>query len=164
MEIKTVRVSSLDNWKENPRGITVPDLERLKRQIARFGVYKPLIVMPSGKRWTVIGGNMRLLALKKLGVREVEVSVVYPKSEVEVLEYALSDNDRTGKYDQPTLARLLQTNGAQIEFEDYRITFGDELPIDAVMNNYGPAMEVKELNLDENIPTAHKCKECGYRW
>ena len=164
MDIRTVLVGSLEAWKANPRGITVQDLERLKRQIVRHGVYKPLIVMPAGKRWTVIGGNMRLLALRQLGVKQVDVSVVHPKTEAEVLEYALSDNDRAGRYDQAALSKLLQADLDRIKLEDYRITVGLELPVGDVMKDYGPGMEVKEMELDENLATSHHCKECGYKW
>ena len=32
------------------------------------------------------------------------------------------------------------------------------------MKDYGPGMEILEKELDETIPTAHKCQECGYKW
>ena len=65
----------------NPRGITVQGIERLKRQISRHELYKPLVVRPAGKKYMVLGGNMRLRALRKRGVNEVVVSVVHPKYE-----------------------------------------------------------------------------------
>lgn len=47
---------------------------------------------------------MRLLVLHELGIPEVEISIVKPKTEAEKVEYSLSDNDRAGEYDDQALA------------------------------------------------------------
>jgi hypothetical protein len=74
-----------------------------------LGQYKPLLITSDGE---VLGGNMRLRAYKDLGMTEAWVSVVEPKTEAEKLEYALSDNDRVGYYEDDKLAELLiQYNG-----------------------------------------------------
>lgn len=164
MDLRMVAVDLLDPWEKNPRGITVEGLERLKRQILKLGMYKPLIVRAAGRRFEVLGGNMRLLALRALKVKEAQVSVVEPASEAEAMEFALSDNDRIGKYDLPALAKLILPFRTKIELEDYRITLGDEVKIGDLLKDYGPGLEVKEKELDESIPTSHVCQECGYKW
>ena len=164
MELLTVKLSQLDPWPKNPRGITVQGMERLKRQLLKFKQYKPLIVKPAGKRFIVLGGNMRLAALKQLGVVDVVVSVVYPKTEAEELEYALSDNDRVGRYDRKALAELVFPVKDKLALEDYQITLGEETGIPDLMKNFGPGMEISDKDLDESIPTTHKCQVCGYKW
>ena len=100
----TRKLSDLHEWKDNPRSITTSGFERLKKQIHKLGQYKPLLITPDGE---VLGGNMRLKAYRDLGINDVWVSVVEPKDENEKLEYALSDNDRAGYYDDDLLANLL---------------------------------------------------------
>ena len=86
-------IEKLRPWDKNPRSIGKKELNRLVEQIRDLRQYKPLIITPEG---VVLGGNMRLQAYKKLGLKEVWVSVVTPKNEKEMLEYALSDNDGVG--------------------------------------------------------------------
>jgi len=164
MELLTVKISQLDPWPKNPRGITVLGMERLKRQILRHGLYKPLVVKPAGKRFIVLGGNMRLEALKQIGVKEVQVSVVHPKSEAEDLEFAMSDNDRVGRYDRKALAELVFPVKDVLALEDYQVTLGEETSIPDLMKDFGPGMEISDKDLDESIPTTHECQECGYKW
>jgi len=43
MKIIRVPISKCEPWEKNPRGITKKDFDRLKRQIKKLGVYKPLV-------------------------------------------------------------------------------------------------------------------------
>lgn len=97
-------ISKLTEWRDNPRKVTDEGLERLKFQIKKLGQYKPLLVTDKGE---VLGGNMRLRVYRELGIKDVWVSVVKPKDENEKIEYALSDNDRIGQYDEDMLSKML---------------------------------------------------------
>jgi hypothetical protein len=110
-------IEKLHTWDKNPRDITQEGLERLKKQIKRFGQYKPLLITETGE---VIGGNMRLKAMKELGLTQIWVSIVKPKNESEKLEYSLSDNDRAGYYVDTMLADLAKET-EDINWEDYSI-------------------------------------------
>lgn len=112
------KLDELKLWDKNPRSILTQDFQRLKAQIVKLGQYKPLLITPEG---VVLGGNMRLRAYKELGINEVWVSVITPKNEQEMVEYALSDNDRAGFYDEDLLSNLLG------EFPDLKI---DDFAID----------------------------------
>ncbi len=163
-ELKTVPISQVEPWPRNPRGISEAGFQRLKRQIERHGVFKPLVVMPAGKKWVVLGGNMRLRAYRELGHKEVEISVVHPKTEAEALEYALSDNDRVGRYDLEALAKALDPIKDRVVLEDYHVALGDEEKVPDFLKKFGPGSMVQEKELDESLPTTHECKECGYKW
>lgn len=120
----TMLLADLRAWEKNPRTVRDEDIERLKKQIGLAGgLYKPLIVElvgPStntvGGRATarthqtgiVLGGNMRLRALREMGFSEAWVSIVAPKDDEQRLKYALSDNGRAGTYDTTALAELAQ--------------------------------------------------------
>ena len=139
-------VEKLQNWEKNPRAIKKEDFERLKRQIKKFGQYKPLLITPDG---TVLGGNMRLRAYRDLKVEQIWVSIVEPKTEAEKLEYALSDNDRAGYYVEDQLGELITEYGLEISLDDYTVDLGEALTLTDVLNKFGP-----DPNEDEAPPLA----------
>lgn len=149
MDQKTTKpVSELKNWDRNPRQIDKKDFERLKRQIKRLGQYKPLLITEDN---VVIGGNMRLRAYIDLGIAEAWVSVVPAKTPKEILEYALSDNDRAGSYDEELLAELL-TEQPDFNLEDYRVDLGKLTDLKDLLSKFGPDPDEDEVpELDENV-------------
>lgn len=113
-----VPVSSLTPWTKNPKKFTQGQIDRLKKQIEKFGQLDPLVVTKSGN--IVIGGVTRLEALKQLGKTEVWVSYVDADTEEKMLEYAMSDNDRAGYTVDQALAELVEEVGAQnLNLDDY---------------------------------------------
>lgn len=172
----------LHQWDDNPRDAEDGDLDRLEHQIQSLGQYKPLIVEPDG---TVLGGNMRLEVLDRLGEDHVWVSIVNPDNDEERLEYTLSDNDRAGQYDETELATLLRDN--QVNPDNYKVDFYDpqdlvqsipdaEDVLDSVSNTGsgdgdsdgdgsgdGTADAFDEIT-DDDLATDHECPNCGYEW
>ena len=132
-------IAKLQNWDKNPRTITEKDFERLVAQIKKHGVYKPLIVNQDG---IIVGGNMRFKALQYLEVSEVWVSVVQTKDEAEMLEIALSDNDRAGSYDEEALAEMVSLY--PIDTELYKIDTGKLMSLEDLTNKFGPEPEEDE--------------------
>ena len=89
------KLKDLKFWDKNPRSITEDGLKRLKKQLLSLPQYKPLLVTVDG---VVIGGNMRLRAMKELAktsykkrFENVYISVIKPKSENQIMENALID-------------------------------------------------------------------------
>lgn len=145
MEHKTRPLSELREWDRNPRNIKKDDYLKLKDQITLLGQYKPILAMTDG---TVLGGNMRLKALRELGVDPVWVSeidfveknglwyaVVNQQEQAKpfssrlqgMTEYALSDNDRAGYYDQDMLTTLMSE--VEIDLNEYHVDFGEPVTI-----------------------------------
>jgi DNA modification methylase len=116
-----VPLARVREWDKNPRTVQPKDFERLKKQIQKFGVYKPLICCRENGHYIVLGGNMRLRALQELGHREVWISEVMPKSEAEKIEISLSDNDRIGAYDEKGLADLLRPLQEQLDLDAFKV-------------------------------------------
>ena len=152
MKIQKVPISRLQLWDKNPRNIKTKDFERLKRQIQELGVYKPMIAYAENGRFTVIGGNMRLRALEALGIKEVEISIVNPKSEAEKIKIALSDNDRAGEYEEDKLAELVYPFMEEIKLEDYKVDLGETVDLQSVVEDFGPDIEEKlESRIDKDL-------------
>lgn len=147
-------IDRLHNWEQNPRSINKEDFVRLKRQIDRHGVFKPLVVTEDG---TVLGGNMRLRAYRELGHTEVWVSVVDAPDDQTRLEYALADNDRAGVYDEQALAELV-TKSPNIDLEDYKVDLGEPVDLSKVLEKFSP---IDEPDDKPSSPRYHSCPDCG---
>jgi len=145
-------ISTLHNWQHNPRSMTKDGLERLVRQIKKLGVYKPLLITEDG---TVLGGNMRLQALRELGQKDVWVSVVDAPTEEKKIEYALSDNDRAGKYEADQLANLIG-NFPDVEWGDYTVDIKEPELVSDLMDRFSEVDEdeppaVDEVNVESKL-------------
>lgn len=154
------KINELREWDKNPRSIKEKDFERLKKQIVKLGQYKPLLITPDGE---VIGGNMRLKAYRELEISDVWVSVVTPKDENEKLEYALSDNDRAGFYDEDLLANL---TGEYPDFNwgDYAVDLKEPMSIDDILKSdidfeNIESTEDRQKQFKDITVTCPKCKE-----
>jgi DNA modification methylase len=128
---------------DNPRGIKKHDFERLKKQVQKLGMYKPILITPEGK---VLGGNMRIRVYQDLGIDDIWVSVVNPKNETEEMEYILSDNDRAGYWEEQDLAELI-TNLPELELETYAIDMGEPKGLDEFMRDFSP-----EEIIEDEVP------------
>lgn len=143
----TRKLSTLHGWKDNPRNITTKDYERLKLQIQKLGQYKPILVTKDGE---VIGGNMRLKAYQELGITDVWVSEVDPKDENQKLEYALSDNDRAGYYDDDLLANLIPNY--DIDWSQYAVDMKPPEDIQALIDRIAPVEEDEAPEVADGEP------------
>ena len=142
------KVSDLKNWEDNPRTITDKEFDRLKEQIKLLGLYKPLIVNQNN---IVLGGNMRLLALKDLGVEEVMCSIVLTDNTAQMLEYALSDNDQAGTTDEEKVAELVTLHPLKTP-DLFSVAVKAPKPISAVLNSVSPS--------GEDQSRQGKCRQC----
>lgn len=146
MNIKTVPIAQVDVWKDNPRNIKTTDFERLKRQIKELGVYKPLICVLENGSYITLGGNMRLLALRALGHKEIDISVVEAKSQAMRIKYALSDNDRAGEYDEQAAAEWVYPHIKDINLEDYKMDLGVAINLKTLVSGFGPDIDFADLD------------------
>jgi len=152
MNIITVPINQVVPWEKNPRGILKADYEDLKEEIRELGVYKPLIVYQENGRYVVLGGNMRIRALRELGHEEVDISVVEPKSEAEKIKYALSDNDRKGFYEEEKLAELLMPHLEEINLEVYKVDIGESINLKELWEQFGPSQAEDSLEQKITLP------------
>ncbi len=158
-------IGQLSHWKENPRIIRKGDLQRLKNQILRLGLYKRLLACPDPEhhgfsqdgtglyaretRLIVIGGNQRLLALQEIGAREIAITIVWPRNAAELVEYSLSDNDPAGETDQQAMAELLFSQRDKITLTDYKIQVARPADPETIMTAFGPDIDGAE---EDKVP------------
>ncbi|MBU1126717.1 ParB N-terminal domain-containing protein [Patescibacteria group bacterium] len=163
--VKDIRaISTIKPYGKNPRSITTEDFKLLKKHIKKLDQFKPVIINQDG---IILGGNMRYLAYLELGIKDVWVSEVKTKSEQEIIEYNLIDNQRYGSYNDQLLAELILPYQSDLDLQDYKVDL--EMPkidLGNVLDFFGPGGEMKidEKEVDENLETEHTCPKCGYQW
>ena len=165
MEQQMIKTSSLEVNKgqieglpKNPRFIRDERYKALVKSIEdapEMLNLRELIVVEHGKKYVVIGGNMRLRACKELGYAEVPCKVLPADTPVAKLrEYAIKDNNGFGEDDWDILANEWDSE----ELEDW----GVELPMDWDADGQGDAT-ASEDDFDESEVTEAVCKR-GEVW
>lgn len=184
-------IDKLIEWDKNPRSVEDKDLERLKRQMQFLGQYKPLLVTEDG---IVVGGNMRLRVMRDLKITEVWITELafgktesdpikfkaiidgevqereYDSIEQIMIEYALSDNDGVGAYDQQALHELTSGYAELIPQGLYKLELAPPTALEtfnAQMNtgkkndgSQNKAIDPKDTAKDLNMC----CPRCGFEF
>jgi hypothetical protein len=165
-----VDIQQVENWKNNARSIQKADFERLKEQIKNLGVYKPLVCYQDNDKYIVLGGNMRLRALRELKQLykqplKVWITVIKPKDEQEKLQINLSDNDRAGYYDETFYETIFPFKNSEI-WKDYKIDFSEPFDtVEKVIKDQFEDNDNKNEDDGNNEPKEkqNECPSCGYK-
>lgn len=139
---------------KNPRGIKEADYERLKKQIQKLGMYKPVIIDQNNK---VLGGNMRVRAYKELGITDIWVSVVDTKQGQLETDYVLSDNNSLGYNELDDLAELI-TDSVGLDLDIYKVSTMESVDLSTFLNQQS-GNGLTEDKESEEIPTGEKTSQ-----
>lgn len=103
-----MNTGQLEGVPANPRQWTQADVDKLARSISETPELlqaRGAIVVPHGKRYVVLGGNMRVTAAKALGLEAVPCAVLPEGTPAEKLrEIVIKDNSSFGAWDMDALA------------------------------------------------------------
>lgn len=154
-----VNVDKLKPHPKNPRTATQEAMDRLKKQIFNLGQYKPIIV--DTRTGYIVGGHMRLEALKQLGISNALVSYVTSNNDANAMEYMLSDNDHIGVTDKDALVEML-SELPEVRLEDFAIQVEEPENLGDFMEQFDTATESTSTN-DENKKNKEECicPNCG---
>ena len=159
-----MKVSDLKNLKNNARSHSKEQIEQIKASIEKFGFLSPVVVDSDG---TVIAGNGRLTAAKKLGLKEVPVILAEGLSKEELRAYALVDNrlGDTSSFDIEVLKAELEDLTLNLDFDMSDIGFSDK-EIEALLHaEKVPTIKPgKELEEDDFSEFNCKCPRCSFEF
>lgn len=139
----------------NPRQWKKADVESLAKSIEETPELldaRPLIVMPHDGKYIVLGGNLRLAALKHLGRKEAPVYVLPDDTPIDKQkEIVIKDNGSFGSWDTDVLAN---------EWDDCPLAdWGVPEWVTDVQEEEQTPAETKEDDFDENTDEIHvRCK------
>jgi DNA modification methylase len=149
IKTKQVQTSSLRASAYNPRQWDKEAMEQLKVSIRRFGFVDPVIANSAkGREGIVIGGHMRLVAAKELGIKEVPVVYVNIPDIKREKELNVRLNRNTGEFDFEKLAAEFNESFlADIGFTSEEI---DRIfPVDETPEVFDLSAELKKLNIEK---------------
>lgn len=151
--IKKVKVSDINLNPDNPRRISAKAMDRLVKSIQDFPDMMQLREIVVDETMTVLGGNMRLLALRKIGLKECTAKIVKGLSPDQKREFVIKDNASFGEWDMDLLAN---------SWSDLPLVeWGIDLPEDWL----SPIPEEnKQINEEAMEDTKNECPKCGFKW
>ena len=103
---KTVKINEIISNKENPRFISDKKFNKLVQSIKDFPQMlekRPLVV---DENMVVLGGNMRLKALQKAGIKEIPIDIAEGWTDEQKKEFIIKDNVGFGEWDWDILANV----------------------------------------------------------
>ena len=122
IEVKQVKLAALKLNPNNPRRIGNKEMERLVKSLQDFPDMLSIREIVVDETMTVLGGNMRLLALKKAGAKECVAKIVTGLSPAQKREFIIKDNSAFGEWDMD----LLSSSWSDLPLADW----GVDLPED----------------------------------
>jgi len=143
LQIEHVAPETLLPSLQNPRTISPAQMAALERSIAEFGMVDPILVRRADRR--VIGGNQRLEAARKLGLKTVPV-VFLSLSEQQASLLNLALNKIQGEWDLEKLTGIL-TELRELPQVDITLSGFDSQELEgllAQMQAEGPLPELPE--------------------
>lgn len=159
LEFNEGQIQGLD---PNPRQWTSEDIEQLAKSIEETPELleaRPLIAIPFNGKYIVLGGNLRLEALKYLKRKKAPVYLLREDTPVEKLrEIVIKDNSSFGAWDMD----MLQRDWADLNLKEWGLPEwvlpreGTEGAINALFEPSHAAEKNKDEKLTIVIPKKHQ--------
>jgi ParB-like chromosome segregation protein Spo0J len=148
---KKVPLSALRENKDNPRQIDKAEFERLVKSLREFPDMLGIREIVVDSKMTVLGGNMRLRALRQIGVKEVTVKVCHGITDAQRREFIIKDNSAFGEWDWDALANA---------WDDLPLAdWGVDIPDDWAGGEDDEQKETKKKSA-----AVSTCPKCGHVW
>ena len=136
IEIKKVKLSEIKLNPDNPRTISKCDMDLLVKSLTDFPEMMQMREIVIDETMTVLGGNMRTLALRKAKAKECTAKIVKGLTPEQKREFIIKDNGSMGEWNMDILADAW----SNMPLADW----GVKLPEDWI----SPQKEVKEDDFD----------------
>ena len=151
MEIIMRKVSELTPYGKNAKKHDDKQVANVANSIQRFGWQQPIVIDEQG---VVVIGHCRLLAAKKLKLKEVPVTIASGLTEDEIKELRIADNKTNESHWD---LDLLAEDVAGLDFDGFELDFGVTDPVEPV------AIDLDDVPSDRNDDTQIlHCPKCGF--
>ena len=130
MQIEMKRLSELMPYDKNAKKHDEKQISNVANSIKRFGLQQPIVIDENG---VIVIGHCRALAAKKLGLKEVPVTVASGLTEDEIKELRIADNKTN---ESPWDLGLLAEDIEGLDFDGFEFEGLEQEPlIDFMMND-----------------------------
>ena len=151
MEIVMRKVSELTPYEKNAKTHDAKQVENVANSIRRFGWQQPIVIDENG---VVVIVHCRLMAAKKLKLKEVPVTVVSGLTEDEIKELRIADNKTN---ESPWDLNLLAEDIEGLDFEGFDLDFG----VDNITEVEAIDLEDGQSKPKQDGTPVH-CPKCGF--
>ncbi len=146
LQIHYIPLTDLKPVPYNPRTFTKEQLEQIKESITRFNLVDPLIVNSAQKRKNfLIGGNLRLRALKELGYTTVPIVYINIPDEKKEQELNVRLSKNQGSWNLKLLAQFDESFLSEVGFNS--IELDDIFPSEEHPETFDIKKELSKLNI-----------------
>lgn len=153
IQIKKTKLSEIRLNPDNPRTISKKNMDLLVKSLREFPEMLELREIVVDETMTCLGGNMRMLALRKIGAKECIAKIVTGLTPEQKREFIVKDNSGFGSWDMDSLSS---------SWDDLPLLdWGVDLPTDWLKEI---PEENKAIDEDAMADTKNECPSCGFKW
>jgi DNA modification methylase len=116
MKIEIADINSIQPYINNPRKLKDSAIEKVAKSIKEFGFRQPIVVDTNR---IIVVGHTRYRASKKLGLKEVPITIAENLTQEQINAYRIADN-RTNEEAEWDL-ELLKTEIKELELADFNL-------------------------------------------
>ena len=116
MKIEIADISSIKPYENNPRKLSEKAIEKVAMSLKEYGFRQPIVV---DKDRVIVAGHTRFRASKKLGLKQVPVSIIDNLTEEQINAYRIADN-RTAEESEWD-SELLKMEIKELEAKDFKL-------------------------------------------
>ena len=124
MQIKIAEISNIKPYENNPRKLSEQAIDKVAMSLKEYGFRQPIVV---DKNMVIVAGHTRYRASKKLGLKQVPISVIDNLSEEQINAYRIADNRTAEESEWDN--ELLKMEIKELEAKDFKLDllgFNDE--------------------------------------
>ena len=116
MQIKLAEISNIKPYENNPRKLSEQAIKKVAMSLKEYGFRQPIVV---DKNMVIVAGHTRYRASKKLGLKQVPISVIYNLSEEQINAYRIADNRTAEESEWDN--ELLKMEIKELEAKDFKL-------------------------------------------
>ena len=116
MQIKLAEISNIKPYENNPRKLSEQAIKKVAMSLKEYGFRQPIVV---DKNMVIVAGHTRYRASKKLGLKQVPISVIDNLSEEQINAYRIADNRTAEESEWDN--ELLKMEIKELEAKDFKL-------------------------------------------
>jgi len=116
MKIEIADITSIKPYENNPRKLSETAIEKVAMSLKEYGFRQPIVV---DKDRVIVAGHTRFRASKKLGLKQVPISIIDNLTEEQINAYRIADNRTAEESEWDN--ELLKMEIKELEAKDFKL-------------------------------------------
>jgi len=116
MKIEIADITSIKPYENNPRKLSETAIEKVAMSLKEYGFRQPIVV---DKDRVIVAGHTRFRASKKLGLKQVPISIIDNLTDEQINAYRIADNRTAEESEWDN--ELLKMEIKELEAKDFKL-------------------------------------------